>query len=118
MALLGLLLHLLPACAAGPAAYGAKVKFKKDAPLQFPDFTLTYTGERKVSGPVYPRGWMVYDFTVAAQGKTQKVSWTAGTGVIEATRFTVGGKAFDLELRGSRKHGWIGENELVVSPAN
>ena len=108
-----------PACtkAGGPSAsaYGTKVKFAKGVTLNFPDFDLTYTGSRHVATPKYPRGFDYDDFTVSHGGVSKTISWSSGTGLIDWTDFEVGGKNFALELRGSRKFGWLKENELVVS---
>jgi hypothetical protein len=46
---------------------------------------------------------------------SKTISWSSGTGLIDWTDFEVSGKNFALELRGSRKFGWLKENELVVS---
>lgn len=112
------LLLALPACAraGGPAAYGTKVKFAKGQVLNFPDFDLTYTGARHVATPRYPRGFDYNDFTVSRGGVSKTVSWTSGTGVIDAADFEFNGKNYGLELRGSRKFGWLKENELVMTP--
>lgn len=108
-----------PIGAAEPVAatYGAKVTFREGQPLKFQNFELVYTGKRKVVPPQYPRGWWAHDFT-ARSGKTeQKVSWSAGTGDIGPTRFTIGGDTYDLELSQSDKLGKLKDDELVVSPA-
>jgi hypothetical protein len=111
------LVLLLPNCAkaSGPAAYGVKVKFAKGQTLNFPDFDLTYKGSRHVATPRYPRGFDYDDFTVSRGGKSKTVSWSSGTGVIDWADFEIDGKSFQLELRGSRKFGWLKENELVIS---
>jgi hypothetical protein len=101
--------------AGGPAAYGEKVKFAKGQTLTFPDFELTYTGRRHVATPKYPRGFDYDDFTVSRGGVSKTVSWSAGTGLIDWADFEFGGKNFALELRGSRKFGWLKDNELVIT---
>lgn len=98
-----------------PASYGTKVKFAKGSPLKFPDFDLTYIGKRHVASPVYKHGFDYDDFTVSQGVVSKKVSWSAGTGLIDWADFSIGGKNFALELRGSRKFGWLKENELVVT---
>lgn len=97
------------------AAYGTKVKFAKGSTLKFPDFDLTYIGKRHVSSAVYPRGFDFDDFTVSRGAVSKTVSWSAGTGLIDWTDFKMGGKDFALELRGSRKFGWLKPDELVVT---
>jgi hypothetical protein len=111
-----LVLALL-ACAkaGGPAAYGVKVKYAKGQTLNFPDFDLTYKGSRHVATPKYPRGFDYDDFIVSRGGTSKTVSWSSGTGVIDWTDFEFDGKKFQLELRGSRKFGWLKDNELVMN---
>jgi hypothetical protein len=108
-----------PACTkaggSSTSPYEIKVKFAKGQVLHFPDFDLTYTGSRHVATPRYARGFDYDDFTVSHGGATKTISWSSGTGLIDWTDFEVGGKNFALELRGSRKFGWMKENELVVS---
>ena len=115
--LMAALLLALPACvrAGGPAAYGTKVKYSKGAVLNFPDFDLSYTGSRHVASSKFPRGFDYEDFTVTKGGTTQKVSWSSGTGVIDWADFKVGRANYALELRGSRKFGWLKDDELVVT---
>ncbi len=111
------LVLVLPSCAqaGGAAAYGAKVKFARGRTLNFPDFDLTYVGTRHVATPAYPRGFDYHDFTAAHGGVSKTVSWTSGTGLIDWTDFEIAGKKFALELRGSRKFGWLKDDELVVT---
>jgi hypothetical protein len=101
----------------GAAAYGTKVTFREGQALRFPNFELVYTGKRKVTPPQYPRGWWAYDFQVLAGKEEQKISWSAGTGDIGPTRFTIAGSAYDLELSRSDKLGRLKDDELVVSRA-
>ncbi len=98
------------------ASYGSKVFFRKDQAIPFPDFVLTYTGERNVSSQRFPRGFQYFDFVAKTASEEVKVSWTSGTGLIDAADFKIGGNAYQLELRGSRVHGWLGAEELVVTP--
>lgn len=100
------------------AAYGTRVKYASGHKIEFPDFTITYAGERRQSSPTYPRGFLYYDFKVSS-GKVEKtVSWTAGTGDIGPVDFEIGGKRYSLELRHSDKLGKLKENELVIWQAN
>lgn len=97
-----------------PAAYGAKARFAKGTPLAYPDFTLTYTGSRKVSSPTYPRGFVYHDFTVMHGKLSQTISWSSGTGDIGPTVFRFHGGSFRLEMSRSDKLGRLAENEIVV----
>jgi signal peptidase I len=96
------------------ASYGTRVKYRPGEKIEFPDFTVEYVGERRKTVPVYPRGFLYYDFTVS-KGKVEKVvSWTTGTGTIDPTDFEFDGKRYHLELRHSDKLGKLKENELVI----
>jgi hypothetical protein len=100
------------------ASYGTRVKYRLGQKIEFPDFTLEYVGERRKSVPVYPRGFLYYDFKVS-KGKVEKVvSWTTGTGDIGPMDFEIGGKHYQLELRHSDKLGKLKENELVIWQAD
>jgi hypothetical protein len=95
-------------------SYGTRVKYRAGQKIEFPDFTIEYVGERRKSIPVYPRGFLYYDFKVS-KGKTEKmVSWTTGTGVIDPSDFEIDGKHYQLELRRSDKLGKLNENELAI----
>jgi hypothetical protein len=118
--LLGLVLGVcLTACApeSRAADYGVKVSFKKDVPVKFPDFVLTYLGERKVASDRYPRGFTFHDFRIAAGAGTQTVSWNSGTGDIGPALFQAGSKQFGLELSRSDKVGSLKANEVVITRA-
>ena len=96
------------------ASYGTRVKYRAGQKIEFPDFTVEYVAERRQSIPVYPRGFLYYDFKVS-RGKSEKViSWTTGTGIIDPTDFEFDGKRYHLELRRSEKLGKLNDNELVI----
>ena len=96
------------------ASYGTRVKYRAGQKIEFPDFTVEYVGERRKSLPVYPRGFLYYDFKVS-RGKSEKViSWTTGTGIIDPTDFEFDRKRYHLELRRSEKLGKLNDNELVI----
>ena len=96
------------------ASYGTRVKYASGKKIEFPDFTIEYVGEHRTTTPVYPRGFLYYDFKVS-KGKTEKtVSWTSGTGLIGPVQFEIGGKNYQLELRHSNKLGNLNDNELVI----
>jgi hypothetical protein len=96
------------------ASCGTRVKYKAGQKIEFPDFTLEYVGERRKSLPVYPRGFLYYDFKVSTGNTEKVVSWTAGTGDIAPIEFEIGGKHYQLELRHSDKLGKLKDNELVI----
>jgi hypothetical protein len=96
------------------ASYGTRVKYRASQKIDFPDFTVAYLGERRKTLPVYPRGFLYYDFKFT-NGKTEKVvSWTTGTGIIDPADFEFEGKRYHLELRRSEKLGKLNDNELVI----
>lgn len=95
--------------------YGTKVSFKQGVPLKFPDFTLTYIGERRVSSKQYPRGFLNHDFVASTKSARITLSWSAGTGDIGPAVFTIAGKEFWLELTRSDALGRLKSDELVVS---
>jgi hypothetical protein len=96
------------------ASYGTRVKYRPGEKIEFPDFTIEYVGERRKTVPVYPRGFLYYDFKVS-KGKAEKVvSWTTGTGIIDPTDFEFDGKSYHLELRRSETFGKLSDNELVI----
>lgn len=77
--------------------YGEKIKFLDKNQIRFPDFSITFQGERRVISPVYPRGILFYDFNLQ-RGKTHKViSWTSGTGDISPVAFEFEGNKFFLK---------------------
>ena len=47
------------------ASYGTRVKYRAGQKIEFPDFTVEYMGERRKTVPVYPRGFLYYDFNVS-----------------------------------------------------
>ena len=96
------------------AAYGTRVKYRQGQKIEFPDFKLEYVGERRQSIPVYPRGFLYYDFKVSKGGSEKVISWTTGTGIIDPTDFEFDGKNYYLELRRSNKLGQLKDNELVI----
>ncbi len=96
------------------ASYGTRVKYRAGQKIEFPDFAVEYVGERRKSLPVYPRGFLYYDFKVSKGPAEKMVSWSTGTGVIDPTDLEIGGKHYQLELRHSDKLGKLNDNELVI----
>jgi len=96
-------------------AYGTKVSFTKARPLRFPDFTLEYSGERRLPSERFPRGFANYDFIASTASERITVSWSAGTGDIGPAIFTIARKQFCLELVMSDTLGRLKPDELVIS---
>jgi hypothetical protein len=94
------------------------VKYRVGQKIEFPDFTVEYVGERRQSLPVYPRGFLYYDFKVRTGNIEKVVSWSSGTGDIGPVEFEIGSKQFLLELRRSDKLGKLNNDELVIRPAS
>lgn len=117
--LLAVLVALGGSAAAGGeiVAYGAKVAFRQDQAIPFEDFQLTFVGQHRETPSVYPRGFLYFDFQVAAGRQRLKVSWTAGTGLIAPAQFEVSGRRYLLELKWSHPVGRLKEDELVVRRA-
>lgn len=108
---------LFAVASAGAADLGTKGFYRKDTPVQFGTFSLTFIGERRVALEKYPRGFLYYDFRVTSPHGTQTISWSSGIGEIAPLLFKVGKEGFELELQRSDKLGKLGENEMVVSRA-
>jgi hypothetical protein len=100
------------------ASYGTRVKYRASQKIEFPDFTVQYLGERRKSLPVYPRGFLYYDFKITREKAEKVISWTTGTGIIDPTDFEFEGKRYHLELRRSEKLGKLNDNELVIWQGN
>ena len=96
------------------AAYGTRVKYRPGQKIEFPDFAVEYVGEGRKSLPVYPRGFLYYDFKARTANIEKVVSWSSGTGDIGPVEFEIGGKHYQLELRHSDKLGKLNDNELVI----
>ncbi len=96
------------------ASYGSRVKYEVGKKIKFPDFTIEYVGERRKSGPVYPRPFLYYDFKISQGTNEKMVPWTASTGDIGPMDFEVGGKHYQIELRHSDKLGKLKDDELVI----
>ncbi|MCE7989207.1 MAG: hypothetical protein DYG89_49265 [Caldilinea sp. CFX5] len=94
--------------------YGEKVFYFRAQPIAFPDFALTYRGERHVASDKYPRGFAYLDFQVVHDDESQIVSWSSGTGEIGPSFFTVAGQQYKLELAASDELGQLAEGELVI----
>ena len=107
----------LGALAPVTADYGLVYPFRTGAVLRYPDFTLTYIGERRVSSDVFPNGFLYHDFSVATTSDTTPISWSAGTGDIGPTAFAVGSERYLLELERSDILGDLPDNSLVVHRA-
>ena len=96
------------------AEYGVKTIFEKKKDILFPDFSLAYSGQRRVRSPVFKPGFVFHDFTVKRNSEETKISWSSGTGDISPHPFKVSGKEFYLELQLSEKLGKLKPNELVI----
>ena len=109
-----------PATSATPVSrdaaqpYGQKVRFVEGQPLLFADFTLRFDGETHVKVKEYAPGFRHENFTVTANGKSQKIAWSMGTGELAPTGFSVAGQEYLLELRSSDILGQMKKDELII----
>ena len=94
--------------------YGQKVRFSKGKPLEFADFALTFQGQTHVKLKQYPPGFYYENFSVTANGKSQKIKWSMGTGELAPASFSVANQDYLLELKSSDILGNLQENELIV----
>jgi len=102
----------------GKEEYGEKVKYELNKAIEFPDFTLKYTGTAKTPGPNGAK-WSItdYNFEVTGKGETKVVSWSSGMGVIGPNVFEVNGKKYMLEMSKAKKlEGWLRDDEIVITP--
>ncbi len=113
-----LLLIVMAACnrtSTQPPMYGEKIQFAQGRPLNFPDVTLEFLGERaSPASSDFPRSMTFYDFKVYQGSQEQLISWSAGTGDIGPTLFELAGNRYALELAMSDKLGSMDEDELVL----
>ena len=98
--------------------YGEKNVFKKGKSLDFPDFRLTYLGQRRVKSELFLRGFVYYDFRVTSGNISETISWSSGTGDIAPLEFRIENKIYVLELAISDKLGKLKNNELVIWEKN
>ena len=96
------------------AEYGEKVIYFQGQPIAFPDFTLTYQGERHVASDKYPRGFDYQDFQVTAGDETQIVSWSSGTGAIGPSFFTIADRQYQLDLTYADAVGRLADDEVFI----
>jgi hypothetical protein len=92
-------------------SYGVKVKYAKGQPIEFPDFTIEFVGEKPPrSYENYPR----HEFKITRKAEVQDVSWGRDQGDIGRVKFKVGDNNYLMELVGSQEYGFMGENVLVI----
>jgi hypothetical protein len=109
---------IVAATCAFASEYGEKVQFKKDVSIKFPDFSVTYLGQRRVEVPVFKPGFLYHDFGIDTPGGVRKtVSWSSGTGEIGPQLFDIRGRRYCLELKASVGYpGWLKPDEVVIWP--
>lgn len=94
--------------------YGQKVRFAKGQSLSFADFALRFDGQTHVKFKNYPNGFVYENFTATASGKSQKIIWSMGTGLLDPADFSIAGGDYVLELKSSDILGKMDEDELIV----
>jgi len=99
------------------AGYGDIVTYSKGDPIKFPDFEMTFTGERNQTSH-FDNGnsftFVYYDFKVKSGSEEKTVSWTSGTGEIGPVSFDIGGMKFSLILGYSEKDQKIIDRDKLV----
>lgn len=104
--------------AARDYAYGTEVIYHLDEQLQFPDFAVTFQGERSEPVDIAPGKFVYFDFKISNGDLQEKVSWTPGTGALSPVKFIFNGQTYLLN------HGFIHTlgppmvNTVTVWPAN
>ncbi|HMQ80493.1 MAG TPA: hypothetical protein PKE39_16825 [Ignavibacteria bacterium] len=98
--------------------YDTVIKFSKDEQLIFPDFVLTYTGDRTETKHL-PNGTNIKmkfrEFDITSSSSKKQISWSSGMGDIAPMGFEIDGKKFELEMSYSEKlKSQLSENELVI----
>lgn len=101
--------------------YGRWGKYSASKPVKFPDFDLFFKGKRQNSfypGETERRLADVYVFEANNSSERVEVLWSAGTGLIGPEQFSIGGKAYMIEMLGSDilRGGFVDENNIVVWP--
>lgn len=98
-------------------AYRDRVSFTEEAPVSFPDFTITYLG--KEVDPIKPDQKLTmtrYVFEAVSADEQQRVKWSSGLGEIGPQRFEIAGKKYMLELKRSIFFDqWLPEDVFVIS---
>jgi hypothetical protein len=99
--------------------YGEIVTFKINETIKFPDFKLTFTGERKETSK-FPNGntitFTYYDFKINNTSYQKTISWTAGTGDITPLNFDYSGIKYTLELKYREETKTkLDDDELVIN---
>jgi len=86
-------------------SYGEQFPLKENAVLVFPDFRLEYKGQHsktlKPADSTLKHNFTKFlyrDFEIETpDGKTNKYSFTGGTGLLIPVKLTIGGKAYLFE---------------------
>ena len=98
------------------AHYSERVKYEKGIAVQFPDFTLTYTGDKEMSGKNGATWYMIFNLFNISDGKTSKeISWSSGTGAIGPNPFEFNNKKYSIEKAFSDKLGKLEQDELIIN---
>jgi len=95
--------------------YGEIITYEKDKALEFPDFSIKYTGERKEEVPQYAQGYFIYyDFEISTDNKSDIVSWSSGTGSIGPKYFNFNNQDYVLEKGASILQEKVLQNDEIV----
>lgn len=98
-------------------SYKELTSIEKNQEMAFADFTLRFVGQRL--GPFYNEKaglrFVYDDFEAKTEKQTIKFYWTAGTGDISPSFFSIAGKNFQLEY-GRTFSGGEHTRNIIVSP--
>lgn len=97
--------------------YNSIVKFKSGEKIQFPDFTLEFTGIKEVKTDKWT--FLIHQFEITHGGAKTVTEWSSGLGEIAPTRFEFEGKQFNLYLRLNEtiwlKKKCLADDELIIT---
>jgi len=97
--------------------FDQKTTFKKDQPLTFPGFRVTFVGERRVMNDLIHREFRYFDFRIESGKDKQVATWSPGTGDIAPATFKIDGKSYLLEMQFSDTLGRLKSDEIVIRRA-
>lgn len=102
----------------GDINYGTVVTYALGEKLNFPDFTLEFTGER-TEKKEFPNGSSItfrfFDFKISNDKESKTISWSAGTGDIAPSDFEFDGKKYQIEMSKSESlNKRLNKNEIVI----
>ncbi len=100
--------------------YGRWEKYSTPEPVKFADFDLYFNGTRPnlFPGETERRLGDDYAFEARKGSESVEILWSSGLGDIGPTEFSIGGRAYMLEMEASDilGHGFMDSSHVVVWP--